>query len=513
MADARVAVGVADLFSDVLGRSRCEVDDSFFRLGGTSMAALRIIAQMEERYGVRLALVDIFDYPTPAMIAERLAEAGAGAGERAVPDVATPLRADAPYPLALSQEGFHTMSTALDGTPSFNIVGGLRFTGDVDSAAIVAAVRIVARRQAAMRTSFGTVDGVPVQHVGEATPAVAEVDVTGAGLRRLLAAQHAKGFRLAEGPPVRFTLARFADDGWALLWTVHHLLFDGISDGILADELVHAYRAALGAVPERPPLPRQYVDFAQWQRETFTGERLAGAVDALAAVLSTPAPAIAPAVPGGYRSRLESFPVDPADEAGLRRRAIELDVSMFVVLLSVVTDFAARRNGLSRQRLLVQAANRRQPGSEHLIGCFANMLLVESDGPPGTPAEERIPSVRTALTRALEHEEVPVEAVLWRLADRGVAVAAGMPGLGLLVQPDRMGPVEAAGCRVERVPADPKGDFIDPSVLPLMLELDTSPNGMVGTSHRLLDAWPEGSFATALDQLGASLRRYAGGGI
>ncbi len=517
-APGRLARGVAELFGEVLGRDRCGTDDSFFRLSGTSLAAMRIIARMDERYGVRLALADVFDYPTPALLAERLMEAGAAApGSRN--DAPPPIPADrpregVPYRLALSQEGFHAMSMALDGAPFFNIVGGLRFTGDVDPAAVRSAVRMVARRQAALRTRFDVMDGIAVQYVEEASPAVAEFDLrtrAAERLRRLLDRQHTTGFHLAEGPPVRFTLAQLADDDWALVWTVHHLLFDGVSDGLLVEELGYAYRAAIGMVPERAPLAFPYVDFAEWQRVAIPGERLAAAVDAAAPVLRTPAARIEAGPSGGYRTRLEELRLAPPVAAGLRARAAEQEVSVFVMLLAAVTDFVARRTGRSRQCVTVQAANRRRPGTENTIGCFANMLLVESGGAPGMPRAERVQAVRAGLTRALEHEEVPIESVLRRLAERGVAVADGMPGMGFLVQPDRMAPVDLSGCRVARLPADPMGDFIDPSVFPLMVELTVGPDGMVGTSHRIIDAWPGDSFPTALGQLLASFERFSAG--
>ena len=159
-----------------------------------------------------------------------------------------------------------------------------RLRGELDRGALRRALdRIVARHEA-LRTTFELVDGEPVQRIApveESAFHLVEHDLRGAAeagaqLRRLVAEEAGAPFDLARGPLIRGRLIRLADDDHVLLITMHHIVSDGWSMGVLTRELGDALRRLpRAASPIRfPPLPIQYADYAAWQRRWVDGEVL-----------------------------------------------------------------------------------------------------------------------------------------------------------------------------------------------------------------------------------------------
>ena len=142
----------------------------------------------------------------------------------------------------------------------------------------------IVRRHEVLRTCFASVDGEPVQVISAA--AAVELSAVGperAGQQRsgkrerseLAAAEAQQPFDLSRGPLLRVKLLRLGAEEHVLLLTMHHIVTDGWSMGVLIRELTHALRSLQ---PRRrvaaAELPIQYADFAVWQREWLQGEVL-----------------------------------------------------------------------------------------------------------------------------------------------------------------------------------------------------------------------------------------------
>ncbi|QNP66623.1 condensation domain-containing protein [Streptomyces genisteinicus] len=504
--DRPTAAGVASVYRDVLGLDGCAEDESFFRLGGDSFHAARALAVLARRHGVRLPLAEMYRDSSPAAVA---------GGLRALMDRPRPRRSITSlarrrrtwFPLSLSQESFYAMDRATGGAGLFNNVGRLTLRGDIDPTALRQALADAVRRQPALRTVFGEEDGRAVQRFTEQdAPRIDTCDLrthNGAALlRRHIREQHLRGFDLHAEPPVRFVLARTADREWTLLTAVHHIVFDGMSQSLLLDEIARAYAHRVGAAPECAAPDFTYADFAYWQRDTLRGDRLEEHLHGLAeAVRHTPSPIVGDGGLGeGYTSRIRPFGVDDAVVRKLRHRASLHDTTVFVGLVAAVLEFAARRAGGTRQLVAVQAANRGLPGTEDVIGCFSNTLYVSGDARPSSDPEERLAKTRDDVARALRHEEMPLDHALGLLAGRGTGTAC-RPQIGFALQPPRHQARELPGGVLEAEYLLQRGDTVDPTTFPLVLELFAEPGGLSGVSHHRLAVWPDGAFEEAERQL------------
>jgi hypothetical protein len=170
---------------------------------------------------------------------------------------------------------------------AYAIPGGVRLKGLLDMAALHAALNHIVARHEALRTSFGSVDGAPVQLIAppQVGLAMSQVDLSAhaqpeAELERLAAEEASAPFNLARGPLIRGRLIRMADADHALLMTMHHIVSDGWSMGVLVNEFSALYAAHIQGQPDPlPALPIQYADYAVWQRRWITGEVLQRQLD------------------------------------------------------------------------------------------------------------------------------------------------------------------------------------------------------------------------------------------
>ncbi|HTQ80082.1 MAG TPA: amino acid adenylation domain-containing protein, partial [Thermoanaerobaculia bacterium] len=231
---------------------------------------------------------------------------------------------------------------------------------------------------------------------------------------RLIREEAGRPFDLARGPLWRTTLLRFSPARHALLVTLHHIISDGWSVGLLVREMAEIYSAALEGRPARlPELPIQFADYAVWQREWLTGEgleqqithwraHLAGAPPVLDLPTDRPRPAVQTFAgaslevpfPGELAQQIEAF----ARDAG---------VTLFVALL---TAFQALLHRYSHQEDIVvgiPVAGRDQVLTEGLIGFFVNNLAIRTQLSGDLRFQDLLARVREATLLAYAHQDLP----------------------------------------------------------------------------------------------------------
>ncbi|MFI6937384.1 amino acid adenylation domain-containing protein [Streptomyces sp. NPDC050287] len=252
------------LFAELLDRE-VGVADNFFDLGGHSLLATRLVTRIRSVFSVDIGLRAVFEHPTPAGLAARVADAG-GARPLLVPAAVRP----EVIPLSPAQRRLWFLNQT--PSPVYNIPLSLRLRGGLDPAALAAAVDDVVARHEALRTVLPDVNGEPRQDVRPAVHVeLCHVDVGGGGEDDLQAAvdEHARTvFDLTADIPVRAFLLRRAADDHVLLLVVHHVACDGWSLGPLGADLATAYAARTrGAAPAWPAQAVTYVDYTLWQRD------------------------------------------------------------------------------------------------------------------------------------------------------------------------------------------------------------------------------------------------------
>ncbi|WP_322942087.1 non-ribosomal peptide synthetase [Actinacidiphila yeochonensis] len=409
---------LADLFADVLGLPGVGVEDSFFDLGGHSLLATRLASRVRAAFGAELQVRTVFEHPTVAGLAARLD--GSATERPALTARPRPER----VPLSFAQQRLWFLHRMDGPSATYNMPLALRLDGELDRAALRAALADVVARHESLRTVLREADGVPYQLVLGADACRPELPVVELDDERLpgrLAEGARYGFDLAAEPPIRAELHALAADRHVLLLVVHHIAADGWSMGPLSRDLATAYASrSQGAEPRWSPLPVQYADYTLWQRDllgdaadpeslfarqlAYWGEELAGIPQRLDLPADRPRPAVASQRGGKLGVRL-----DAELHRALRDLATESGASMFMVLQAGLAALLTRLGAGTDIPVGSPIAGRTDQALDDLVGFMVNTLVLRTDtsGDPGFA--ELLGRVRQKALSAYAHQDVPFE--------------------------------------------------------------------------------------------------------
>ncbi|HXA59081.1 MAG TPA: amino acid adenylation domain-containing protein, partial [Streptosporangiaceae bacterium] len=257
------------IFADVLNLPRVGVDDDFFDLGGDSLMATRVVSRTRVALRVELSIRALFEAPSVALLAAKLA----GPRESARPALIPAVRPEL-VPVSYAQQRLWFLNRLEGPSATYNMPIPLRLSGTVDLDALRAALSDVVARHESLRTLFTEVDGEPYQRIlPSAVPSIKVTAVAPGELLAAVTADASQGFDLAVDLPVRAFVHRLSETEHLLLLVLHHVAGDGWSLAPLARDVISAYAARCsGEGPAWSPLPVQYADYALWQRELFGSE-------------------------------------------------------------------------------------------------------------------------------------------------------------------------------------------------------------------------------------------------
>ncbi|MDN7742130.1 amino acid adenylation domain-containing protein [Burkholderia gladioli] len=414
---------LAEIWATLLDIERVGRHDSFFALGGHSLLAVQLISRIAA-LGVELPLASLFASPTLAGLSSVIADRG-HQGAIALPPI-TPLAREGELALSFSQQRLWFLAQ-LDGvSATYHMPLALRLQGRLDQAAWQRALDTLLNRHEALRSVFVTVQGQPrvrLLPVGTALP-VTHHDLRGAAdarqqLQAISSQEVHAGFDLEQGPLIRARLIRLSEDEHAFLLTQHHIVSDGWSLDVLLGELQALYHAYLHGRPDPlAPLAIQYPDYAAWQRQWLTGERLQAQVDYWRDTLAD-APVLLDLPTDRPRPAQQSFvgahvPVrfDAELTQALRRLAQTHGVTPYMIVMAAWAAVLARLSGQQDIVIGTPSANRNRQEVEPLIGFFVNTLALRLDLSGAPDAATLLARVRQAALAAQDHQDLPFEQVV-----------------------------------------------------------------------------------------------------
>ena len=333
------------------------------------------------------------------------------------------------FPCSFAQQRVWIDERLSPGSPVYNIHASIRVQSLLEPGPLQRALEALIERHETLRTTFIERDGAPLQRVA----ACVDCDFAAEDLRRLDAlscerrvlelaqAQTAQPFDLERGPLLRTRLLRTDAAECILMLTVHHIVADAWSMGVLLREITALYVGAAGGPPAAlPTLAIQYADYAVWQRESGSG----AAFDADLAywrahladlpTLELPTDHARPAV-ATHRGRTLHFAFDETLSQSVLELARRHAVTPYVVLVSALAVVLQRNCGQDEVVIGTPVAGRDQPELENLIGFFVNTLVLRVDlaGEPTFAALAQ--RVQQVLQQALSHQALPFERLVEEL--------------------------------------------------------------------------------------------------
>jgi amino acid adenylation domain-containing protein/non-ribosomal peptide synthase protein (TIGR01720 family) len=416
---------LAGIWAEVLGRAQVGGDDHFFTIGGHSLLATRVVGRVRDALGVELPLRALFERPTLAGQAELVEAARRSGAGLSAPPLTRRSRAAA-LPLSFAQQRLWFLEQMEPGGAAYNIPAGFRIGGPLNLGALERSLNEVVRRHEVLRTRFEMAEGAPVQIIAtHVTLPLPLVDLSGLRglsgggdreIERWAALEAEQGFDLTRAPLLRARVLRLGSEDHAVLLTMHHIVSDGWSMGLLVAEVSRLYTAfASGGRSPLPELRIQYADYAQWQREWLLGEVLTRQVAywqeqlrGLAPLLPLPADRERPAV-RSQRGAVEAFTL-PEDLAGalaaLSRRE---GATLYMTLLAALQTLLGRYAGEDDIAVGSPVAGRTHRELEGLIGVFVNTLVLRTDLSGSPTVRQLLHRVRGVALEAYTQQDVPFE--------------------------------------------------------------------------------------------------------
>jgi non-ribosomal peptide synthetase component F len=431
---------LAAIWTELLGAARVGAEDGFFALGGHSLLATRVVSRIRQAFGVDLPLRAIFESPTLAALAAEI-DRVAGSGAAAAAPPITPVPRGGDLPASFGQEQMWRTIRSQPESTAYTIGSVFRFSGPLDADALERALAEIVRRHEALRTVLPEVDGDPVQRILPPIFHLAHHDLSALAedertreADRILRQPFVTPFDVARGPLFRAVLVRLAEGGHRFAYSLHHLVGDGWSLGVLFAELSALYGAfSRGQASPLPGLAVQYADFAAWQRAWLGGDvlerqlafwraKLAGAPPLLTLPTDRPRPPVQ-----SFRGADEYLLLPPEEHASITALARRSGVTLFVTLLAAYASVLARLAG-QREVVVGTPIAARPPGTEPLIGMFINFIPIRVAVGEGGDFDGLLERARRETVEAFAHQDVPFS----RIVDE--VQPERMPGAGAVTQ-------------------------------------------------------------------------------
>lgn len=422
---------LVEIWQQVLKVKQIGIYDSFFAAGGHSLLATRLVSRLREAFHLELPLRLIFELTTIASQAEHI-DALRQNKETALS--LAPLQRvsrDELLPLSFGQQRLWLLYHLEEGNVFYNEFGALRLLGSLDREALERSLNAIVARHEILRTSFVVgPDGQPVQKISlPERLTIPFVDLRSwspqnreAEMRRLGEASVHSSLALEEGPLFCVQVVQLAEDEHILLLVMHHIIADGWSLGIFLRELGILYTAFRDGKPSPlAALPIQYADYAYWQRQWFSDERIEQQLSywrkqlaGMPTVLELPTDFTRPSVQTFEGTRFIKV-LEPELTAQLKELSLREDVTLFMVLLAAFQVLLHQYTGSEDLVVGTPIAGRTRAETEALIGFFVNTLVLRTNLTGNPDFRTLLKRVRAVALEAYAHQDLSFERLVEEL--------------------------------------------------------------------------------------------------
>ncbi|KAF9997036.1 hypothetical protein BGZ65_007383, partial [Modicella reniformis] len=418
-----IEITIAQIWSELLHVDRVGRNDNFFALGGHSLLAMRVMNSTTE-LGVQLPLSTLFASPCLSSFAECVSQ-NLAEGVRSFSTI-TPIPREGDLPLSFSQQRMWFLAQLEGVSETYHMPLAVRLRGDLNCDAWQSALNTLFMRHEALRSVFITVNGEPRVRLLSAQSGIPICwkDLRGqhdaeTQLERIRDKEASVPFDLAQGPLIRVVMVQLDNNEHLFLLTKHHIVSDGWSMGILYSELSALYSAYSNGEPDPlPPLSIQYPDYAAWQRERLSGDRLEihssywrTALADAPVLISLPTDRPRPGQQSFTGSNVQ-IRLDPQLTQALKDLSQKHGMTLYMTILAAWSAVLSRLSGQDDIIIGSPTANRNNHQIESLIGLFVNTLALRVDLSGDPSVSQLLERVRNTALDAQEHQDLPFEQVV-----------------------------------------------------------------------------------------------------
>ena len=404
---------LAAIWSDILriDKSSISIDDNFFGLGGHSLKASLMLTRIHKELQFKFPLSEVFKSPTIKKLAETLK----GLTKDKFTAVG-PAEEKEYYALSSAQKRLYFLQQIDTGGITYNLPNIWLLEEEISEKRLAEATAKLLARHESLRTAFETIAGGTVQRIyDEAQIEIGHDEIEDKTELEKIIRDFVKPFDLTHIPLLRISLVNVNGSHRSrkqriLLFDMHHIISDGISQGILAREFMQLY-----AGKELPPLQLQYRDYSEWQhrltaqdsfkpQENFWLQQFAGEIPLVNLPYDYPRPTVQ-----SFEGSVFMFTLEEAKTKALNEIARTRGVTLFMILLAAYNVLLLK---LSRQEDIVvgsPVAGRRHTDLEQVIGMFVNMLALRNNLPEEKTFANFLEEVKQNTLAAFDNQDYPFE--------------------------------------------------------------------------------------------------------
>ncbi|MCY7283313.1 MAG: amino acid adenylation domain-containing protein, partial [Cyanobacteria bacterium CAN_BIN43] len=402
-----------------------------------------------------------------------------------------PAPRDREMPLSFAQQRLWFINELEPNSSTYNMPGAIRLTGQLDLVSLERTLQEIIRRHEALRTNFISHNGQPIQVIQQNNAwQMTSIDLQDLPtsereekIQQLATVDAEKPFALDTDSLIRATLIIATETEHILLLTMHHIVSDGWSMGVLVEEIAVLYEAFVRC--ESSPLPEleiQYVDFAVWQRQWLQGEilerqltywqqQLANAPALLELPTDRPRPPVQT-----FRGAEQIF-IIPADlTSALHSLSRQEEVTLFMTLLAAFDILLARYTGQIDILIGSGIANRHHGQLEGLIGFFVNTLVLRTDLSGNPSFRELLGRVQAMVLPAYDHQDLPFEMLVDVLKPERSPSHSPLFQVAFVLQNAPVSEIELAGLTLSTLTTEHKTAKLD-----LTLSLEQINDELIGS--------------------------------
>ncbi len=398
------------IWSEILGIAKIGIHDNYFALGGASIKATRIVAEIYKEFSVELPQTILFNLPTIAEVAVAIREAA----EITYQGI-EPVEAREYYPVSAGQKRLYILNQLKGNNINYNIPQVMVLEGKIDSERLGNAFSALVKRHESFRTSFDFIAGEPVQRIHETVDfkmdyfKVEEAEVE-AIIRKFI-----RHFDLRKPLLLRADLIQ-CPTHYVLIFDMHHIISDGSSIDIIMRDLINLY-AGFGL----PELTIQYKDFSAWQNKLFQSDVISEQeeywVNQLKDIAYTVMPGRNTEEPDHWLVDQKQIIFEEKIKARLDDYCVQAKVTKFIFLLTIFKIILHKESNQNDLAIGTPIAGRNASGLEKVVGLFLNVLVIRSKIADKMTFKEYLEQVRTVVMEAQENQDYPYDQLYAKLKE------------------------------------------------------------------------------------------------
>ncbi len=410
---------LATIWEDILDVDRVYKEDQFFDLGGHSLKATQTISRINHEFSIKAPLKILFESKHLAHLAQMVDDIK---GAPVVQEAKIPkLEKRTSYELSHAQKRIWFLST-LEKSHHYNILGAWKLTGQLHIQALTKAIGLLTKRHEALRATFQSLGGKPVQIIREDLPPSVTVanfslfneKTRKRRLKQLIQQEANRMYDLERGPLAQWTIVDMGNEECYLLCAQHHIISDAWSLSLLIQELELAYDGLLAdEAPQLPALEIEWTDYVHWENEQVTHHQadqsywlktLQGELPVLELPFDRPRPPVQT-----FNGATEQIVLEDTLIRRLQALSKQQGTTLFMTMLSAYYVLLHKLSGQTDIIIGSPIAGRDAEQSEKLVGMFVNTLALRQDISTAATFADVMENVKEMTLKAFEHQRYPFD--------------------------------------------------------------------------------------------------------